>query len=121
MLAENLANEPKHFSGGWNFGPAIADCVAVGAFAEGVSDTWGGAAEIRIEADDTVYEERLLALDSTKAETEIGWRPRWALPAAIANTVTWYQTYYADGDMAELTARQIRDITGFQVRNAEFV
>jgi dTDP-glucose 4,6-dehydratase len=34
--------------------------------------------------------DRRYALDLTKIETELGWRPRWTFEAGLADTVRWY-------------------------------
>ena len=88
----------------------------MGIFAEALRDAWGRNAEIKIKRDSTVYEERLLALDSTKAEVELGWRPRWNLATAVARTVEWYKSFYAGQNMADVTARQCQEMAPVSVR-----
>jgi len=109
-LAEKLCAEPGRFSSGWNFGPALSDCLAVGAFAEALREAWGGSAEVKVVEDTEIFEERMLALDSAKAEAELGWRPRWTLPTAISRTAEWYKAFYTGEDMSTLTANQCREM-----------
>ena len=43
---------------------------------------------------------RLLSLDSTKAQTLLGWQPVWGIDDALQHTSEWYRTWLASGDIA---------------------
>lgn len=105
-LAENLCADPAAFSEGWNFGPIVDDCRPVGTLARLLGDAWGEGAEVRVEPDNRIFEEQLLALDSAKAGRRLGWTPRWNLETAVARTVEWYKAYYSRDDVWALTQSQ---------------
>jgi len=107
-LAEHLMRDPKRFSTGWNFGPPPIDCRPVAEVAQLLAAAWGQGAAVRAEPEDSIFEETLLSLDSTHAETALGWQPRWMLDTAIFKTAEWYRAYGAGRDMWELTHQQIQ-------------
>jgi CDP-glucose 4,6-dehydratase len=43
-------------------------------------------------------ESGLLQLDSTKAASRLGWRPRWE-SEMLERTVDWYRAFYKDGQV----------------------
>ncbi|MDA5095737.1 CDP-glucose 4,6-dehydratase [Aliiroseovarius sp. KMU-50] len=106
-LAQALHDDHEAFSGGWNFGPAQRDCQPVETMARTLSNAWGDGAKIEIQESSEIFEEKLLSLDSAKAQAELGWQPRWNLQDAIGHTAHWYHAYYNGQDMWELTQSQI--------------
>lgn len=107
VLAERVANDPGAFASGWNFGPPPEDCRPVGELAQMLARAWGNGATVKVEPADSIFEESLLALDSGKAETRLGWRSRWPLATAVENAITWYRAFHEGADMWALTQAQI--------------
>jgi len=122
VAAEHLAAAPQAGAAqagaaqageAWNFGPDAESEVNVGAVAARVCALWGG--DIRPVIDENAgrgKEARMLTLDSTKARRELGWRPRWGLDRALAETVGWYQAWARNKDMQKFTLGQIAGYTG---------
>jgi CDP-glucose 4,6-dehydratase len=54
-----------------------------------------------------MHEAGVLRLDSTKAQTHLGWRPQLNLPAAVQMTTNWYRAHHAQENMKDLTLTQI--------------
>lgn len=111
-LAERLAADPDSYAFGWNFGPSLADCQPVGNLAEMLAKAWGGSARVEIQPADAIFEETELALDSSKAQAELGWCPRWPLSTAVERTVRWYRAFEEGQDIWALTRTQIGDFEG---------
>ncbi len=107
MLAERLAEDPRRFADGWNFGPASADTRPVSWIANELAASWGGHAAWRQEAGSHPHESMLLRLDATKAEVGLGWIPRLPLKQALEWTVEWYQLVQQGGDLGAITRTQI--------------
>jgi CDP-glucose 4,6-dehydratase len=108
MLAAALLDKPSEHVGGWNLGPASDEIVPVGAVVERLSGNWR-APLVKIEPAN-LAEAQLLALDSTKARNELGWRPPWPLNTVLARTAEWYRDFH-DGrtDARTLLDRQIAE------------
>ena len=107
MLAERLWQDSARFSGGWNFGPDEADAVPVESVANAVVAQWGAPARWNPVAGTHPHEAHLLRLDSTKARSLLGWKPRLGLGNALAWTVQWYKEQAARADARQLCLRQI--------------
>ncbi|SMX47262.1 CDP-glucose 4,6-dehydratase [Actibacterium lipolyticum] len=94
---------------GWNFGPDNDAVVEVETLAAQISAAWGNGGP-RFEfgrRSDALHEAKILKLDSTKAATYLGWRPRLTLDQAIQMTVEWYRKQAEGADMRALTEGQI--------------
>jgi CDP-glucose 4,6-dehydratase len=110
-LAECLFNGGgARYASAWNFGPSPTAESTVGQVATRAAQTWGNGVEVQIDRAGAVHQEtHLLRLDSSKAHTEIGWRPRWSLDRSIDETVHWYRAWRSNNDMQHFSARQIED------------
>ena len=53
------------------------------------------------------HEMHSLKLDSSKARSRLGWRPRWPLVTALDKTCAWHEAWKAGHDMRALTLTQI--------------
>lgn len=81
LLATHLMADPTGFAGAWNFGPSTDQVHTVRDVAEALitmtgKGTWGSTPA-------TVHEAALLMLDSGKARTRLGWRPRLSFTQAM--------------------------------------
>jgi len=108
MLAAALLDRPAEIVGGWNLGPTSEEIVPVGAVIERLSGKWR-APQVKIEPAN-LAEAQLLALDSTKARTELGWHPPWPLDTVLARTAEWYCDFHdRRTDARTLLDRQIAE------------
>lgn len=108
--AKLLSDEASRFAEGWNFGPNPDAFVEVAEIARAVLSAWG-ASSTRIEfstRSDDPHEAAMLTLDSSKARTRLGWKPRLSAGQAIEMTAEWYRAAAAgDRDMRSFTEQQI--------------
>jgi CDP-glucose 4,6-dehydratase len=74
---------------------------------ERLCELWRG--ELRWELDERAHppEASHLALDSSAAETSLGWTPRWDLERALASVVQWHDALRRGEDARALTIAQI--------------
>ena len=97
--------------GSWNFGPSPRDARTVGWIVRRLAEQWGGAlaweADGEVDGDVDPPEAAHLALDSGRAERDLGWRPAWGLEQALDSVVRWHETYRGGGDMRQTTVSQI--------------
>lgn len=105
-LAERLWTEGAAFAEAWNFGPGEEDAKPV-AWLVGQLCAKIPGATYEIEAMEQPYEAALLKLDSSKAKTRLGWRPRWNLEAALDKTIDWHQAWCTNKNMSDITSKQI--------------
>ena len=63
-------------------------------------------------SDDAGHEANFLRLDCSRLKTTFGWRPRWDIEKAVANTVEWTKKYFEKGDVVQVMDRQIDDYLG---------
>lgn len=106
-LAEALCEDPQRHAEAWNFGPLDTDAVSVRELVERMLRLWDPEGEIGIDAGEHPHEAHVLRLDSAKARTRLGWRPRLGLEQALAWTVEWYRAHADGRDLAALTRAQI--------------
>lgn len=107
LLAERLSQDPKKYSGAWNFGPEEASCRNVEEVVGKIIKSWGSGSFSVTPSE--LHEAQTLKLDSTKAKTSLGWQPRWNLDKTVFVLADWYQRYYKNEDMDKITLKQIED------------
>ncbi len=108
MLAAALLDRPVEHVGGWNLGPTSEEIVPVARVVEMLSRKWRAPA-MRVEPSN-LAEAQLLALDSTKARTQLGWHPPWSLDTVLARTAEWYRDFHeGSSDARTLLDRQIAE------------
>ncbi|MBS1638268.1 MAG: CDP-glucose 4,6-dehydratase [Bacteroidetes bacterium] len=89
-LGEKLLTDGKHFTGGWNFGPAAYENYTVGNVVNQVKTR---IPSLKIDAPETgekLHEAGLLKLDITKAVNLLGWKPKLNFEQTIAFTIDGY-------------------------------
>lgn len=106
-LTERLWQDGQEFAGGWNFGSWEEDANSVSDLAQALVAQWGDGAAWEVEGSAHPHEAHYLRLDSTKARARLGWRPRWSLDQALAQTVVWYKAWAGGQDMRAFTLSQI--------------
>ena len=108
MLAEKLFSEGQGFAEAWNFGPEDVDARPVQWIVEYLCGQVPDA-DWQCDASPQPHEANTLKLDSSKAKTQLGWRPRWKLQAALGMTLAWHQAWKQGLDMAIISVQQIKE------------
>jgi CDP-glucose 4,6-dehydratase len=97
LLGASAIRGDRQCAGGWNFGPEDADTLTVGQLAELAAGIWGsGTLEMGSE-DGAVHAAHYLRLDSSKARSLLGYRPRLTIEQAVEHTVDWYRAVELEG------------------------
>jgi CDP-glucose 4,6-dehydratase len=89
----------------------MGDVWSVERVARYLCALWGSGT-YQSGADARMPEARMLCLDCTKANVELGWWPRYKVARALETTVAWYRAWQenpAPERMRAVTLRQIRD------------
>jgi len=111
MLAERLHSAGQPAAQAWNFGPVDDDARPVGELLDMLSAALPGA-RWRAQGGDHPHEAAYLKLDSSKARSELRWRPRWDLAHAVARTVEWHSAWRGGEDMQAYSREQIAEHQG---------
>lgn len=107
LLAEKLSTGQTDFAAGWNFGPGPSSEQPVLALAETlVTDL--GTGELVIQANKNApHEAKFLRLNASKAETQLGWRPKLDFEQTVALTADWYARWANGERVRAITEQQI--------------
>jgi CDP-glucose 4,6-dehydratase len=107
LLAERTHNDPAAFAQGWNFGPAVSDAAPVQTVVDHLTTLWGDNARWVQDPGSHPHEAATLMLDCAKAETELGWVPRFTLEQALQLSIDWYRCWHEKGDVAALSKEHV--------------
>ena len=108
LLARALYEEPSRYEGPWNFGPDPSEVIEVRELVRRVHRHWGKGSWIEAAEPMGIAELEMLALNSSKSERALGWRPAFGIGRAIDLTVDWYRRVIDHGeDPFRVTEEQI--------------
>jgi CDP-glucose 4,6-dehydratase len=94
--------------GSWNFGPGSNGEASVLNVVETLCTLWPGARHDIASQTKAPHEAPVLRLDSSKAQRDLLWQPRWGLNDALTATVDWQRAHTAGTDMAAVSTQQIK-------------
>lgn len=107
QLAARLLDEPKRWSGAWNFGPSTHEVRTVHTVADAIVSHIGRGG-VKIEgASPQLHEARLLQLNCDKAHQLLQWATRWHVDETLKQTALWYKAWLEDRDMEAVTRSQV--------------
>ena len=101
----------------YNVGPDDADCIDTGTLATMFCESWGDNISWQTQNVGNKHEANCLRLDCSKLKSTFDWSPRWHIGDTIKNTVEWYKTYAAGGDLMEITQNQIAQFGQKEIKN----
>jgi CDP-glucose 4,6-dehydratase len=102
ILAERLWIDGEKAAEAWNFGPPMEDVWPVGEIVERVTTLWGNGAAWTTVGHVGGHEAGLLAVDASKAQARLKWRPRLGIETTLKWTVEWYRAEHAGEDPQRL-------------------
>jgi CDP-glucose 4,6-dehydratase len=107
-LAERLLTDGTAVATGWNFGPLEAEPLTVREVARRLV-SMAGSGRVEEKPDPAAaHEAHSLRLDSTKAVSELGWRPLLTTDERLRWTLDWYSGWHVNTRSAwERTHAQI--------------
>jgi len=109
LLAAQLRNQPKEYSGSWNFGPTTSETYNVLDVANLIVHHIGRGS-VEIEAPQNQYHEAgLLQLNCDKAYQFLKWFPRWPVIKTIEATAQWYKAILDGDDVKAITLKQLKN------------
>jgi CDP-glucose 4,6-dehydratase len=111
-LAEQLCSGSEDVARAWNFGPREGDVRTVSAIVERLGELWGGALEWELDQGANPPEAGYLSIDSSAAQSGLGWTTAWDLDTALQKIVEWYEAQRAGQDVRAVSLRQIAEFGG---------
>lgn len=107
LLAQRLCEQGCGYGSSWNFGPFEKDAKPVEWIVNRLCEKWGAGASYSIDAGQHLHEALFLSLDISRAQAQLGWRPRWNLDQALDATLEWVNSLEDGKDIAEYSLAQI--------------
>ena len=89
ILAKKQYENPKRFSGAWNFGTEAKSITNVKKIVEYLIKFWGSGSLI-VQKMNKFYEQHNLQLDIKKAKKELRWKPTYNMRDSVKVTTNWY-------------------------------
>ncbi len=117
ILAKKIYNNPKKYSGAWNFGTSKNTVTSVRNVVENIVKFWGKG-DIKINQNKTYYEQINLQLNINKSKTILKWKPKYNIKKSIQVTVDWYKSVLIDKINPNLiTEKQIKEFIKYDKSN----
>lgn len=107
LLAKELHDGKKEFSGAWNFGANNKNSLTVKKFTEIALKILGTGKYSVKNNTDGKHESKLLKLNSNKAKKYLGWKQRLNTRKTLQLTFDWYRDFYNKKNIVDITDRQI--------------
>ena len=89
ILAKKQYENPKKYSGAWNFGTEAKSITNVKKIVEYLIKFWGSGT-LKVQKINKFYEQHNLQLDIKKAKKELNWRPTYNIKDSVKVTTSWY-------------------------------
>ena len=109
MLGKKIYNEPKKYSGPWNFGTKKNTVTNVLTIVKEIVKFWGKG-KINFKKNQKYYEQTNLQLNINKSIKFLKWQPKYSITKSIHVTTDWYKKVLVEKISAEkITTQQIKD------------
>src|SRR5207249_7497806 len=116
LLAMRQWHDPQCFADAFNFGPGASEHWSVEQVVTEIVKLWGAgswnASTGRGAA--PVPETHVLALDSGRARSQLGWQPAYTCARALAETIAWYRGRLDGGSTFDAAAKCLEQIRAYQ-------
>ena len=90
VLAAKMNEAPQQYCTAYNIGPEPDDMLTVEELTQIFIRNYGAGKYVNQPSEHAPHEARLLLLNSSKADKELGWKPKLDARAAIKLTADWY-------------------------------
>ncbi len=112
ILAKKLFENPKKFSGSWNFGPLSNETMNVQNIVNLLFKFLKIKKKVSIKKAN-FKEANLLKLNSNKSLKHLKWKNIWNMRRSIEETAIWYKAYIMKIDVKKVTSLQINKYLKF--------
>lgn len=102
QLTQHLYEEPQHYAGAWNIGPDSAATASAATIAETLAKHWTlSPAWQQAQIPTNFPEAKILHIDSTKLNQQLGWHARLKLEESLKWCADWYRAWEKNPNDAE--------------------
>lgn len=108
-LAKKMIIGTGRYDEPWNFGPGTDNQITVEQLAEELLEEYGGGKWKDCSESREHSETGILALDTGKARTRLGWQQVYGFKDAVSATASWYRASVTGIDMMKFTRSQITE------------
>ena len=107
ILAHKMVTQGSEYGESWNFGPKETETISVLELVTKLSHELGSFLHPQVEVSKQPHETHILRLDTSKAQSRLGWQPILPIDAAIEWISEWMRAYLRGDDMRAITDQQI--------------
>ena len=114
-LGALLSQDPKKYSGAWNFGPDDGSHLTVAEMVKKLIQYWGNGSWGDLSDPKVLHEAKLLKLCCDKAHDALNWYSVLTIDECLRMTAEWYKEFYSETqtkDMHQFCVEQIRKYEG---------
>ena len=111
QLGAALWQDPKKYSGAWNFGPDDGNHLTVAEMGDRLIKYWGSGNWNDLSDPQALHEANLLKLNCDKAHAGLNWHSVLTIDECLQMTADWYKDFYSGPqtkDMHQFCVAQIR-------------
>jgi CDP-glucose 4,6-dehydratase len=107
LVGERLLGNGLDAATAWNFGPSEEAAQSVSWIVDHMLACWGSVDGWERPDAAGPHEATLLRLDSSKARSELGWKPKLRLNETLTIIVDWHKHVAGGGDARDISLQQI--------------
>ena len=112
-LMASAASDAAELCDAWNFGPWMDNAQPVRRMVDEVVKAWGTGSWVEQREANPPHETKVLRLSTDKAQSRLGWTPKWDLPTTVARTVEWYRAQALGAGASQLRALMTKQIEAY--------
>jgi CDP-glucose 4,6-dehydratase len=113
LLGALLSQDPKKYSGAWNFGPDDRSHLTVAAMADRLIQYWGDGKWNDLSDPNAPHEAKLLKLCCDKAHACLNWHSILTIDECLQMTADWYKKYYMENQNADVYALCVEQLRSY--------
>lgn len=107
LLGSEMLKGNRELADAYNFGPQNSKPKTVLAVVRKLAQELGAPDKHIEEVDSEFHEAELLRLNIDRAQTDLGWSPRWDFESTLRETARWYKSVMQGEDPRDITDSQI--------------
>ena len=107
-VSRKIVIDGAEYAEAWNFGPNNKEIKTVSEIAEYLCKKIKDSKWF-IEKNQNLHETTLLQIDSSKAQSKLGWKQKWDIETTLNKTIDWYEAWLNKKNLNSFTISQIEE------------